>query len=123
MDRELERLLRRDHPAVDRALWDAGWHVGVALANVCAVLNPDWTVLAGLMPEHVSPHQNGRPPFVVAVKDALRRNALPQPHQLLGIKTWHEIRSQDQRLTPELSARRLALAPARRLEVAPPRVG
>ena len=31
-----------------------------------------------------------------------RRDALPQPHQLLDIKTWHEIRSQDQRLTPEL---------------------
>jgi predicted NBD/HSP70 family sugar kinase len=103
IERDLARLLERDHPAVDRALADAGWQVGAALGTVCSVLNPEWIVLSGLMPEHRS-SRAGKPraPFVEAVKAALRRSALAQPHQRLDTRTWLEIKSKHQRLTPEL---------------------
>lgn len=104
---QFERLLDIPHPAVDRALRDAGWHVGVLLATVCCVLNPSWIVLGGAMPEHVSrisPENDEVPhrPFVKAVQDALAENAIPQAQMDLATKTWRDIRSRHQTLNPEL---------------------
>jgi predicted NBD/HSP70 family sugar kinase len=104
---QFENLLAVPHPAVDRALRDAGWHVGSLLATVCCVINPSWIVLGGAMPEHVSristenenePHR----PFVTAVRDALAENGTPQAKLGLETKTWRDIRSRYQILNPEL---------------------
>lgn len=104
---EFERLLEVPHPAVDRALRDAGWHVGVLLATVCCILNPSWIVLGGPMPEHVSriSPSNGEEahrPFVTAVRDALAENGTPQAQTELETKTWNDVRLQHQTLNPEL---------------------
>jgi predicted NBD/HSP70 family sugar kinase len=104
---QFERLIEISHPAVDRALRDAGWHVGGLLATVCCVLNPSWIVLGGAMPEHVSsisPEHPDEPhrPFVTAVRDALAENGTPQSQLRLETKTWRDIRSRHQTLSPEL---------------------
>jgi predicted NBD/HSP70 family sugar kinase len=127
-DNELARLLAdpaSSHPAVDRALRDAGWHVGTLLANVCCVLNPSWIVFGGPMAEYRSassgtgpppglrvpairddasapaPPADGRP-FVRGVRDALRIGTTPQARAGLRVRTWDQIRSSEDELSPEL---------------------
>jgi predicted NBD/HSP70 family sugar kinase len=103
--RRFEQLLEDPHPAVDRALWDAGWHVGSLLAKVCCVLNPAWIVLGGAMPEHRSgdpSNADSSRPFVDAVEHAVERDATTQIQTELKTKTWLDVRSDEQPLSPEL---------------------
>jgi predicted NBD/HSP70 family sugar kinase len=100
--RRFEDLLADPHPAVDRALWDAGWHVGSLVAKVCCVLNPAWIVLGGAMPEHYSGGSTDRRPFVEAVRHAVDREATAQIRGQIETKTWLDVRSEEQPLSPEL---------------------
>ena len=117
-DLQFSSMLEAAHPAVDRAVRDAGRHVGMLLAQVCCFLNPSHVVLSGAQPEYKSQFErdhNGDPvhPFVNALKDALELYATPQaltgdaedssgpPILLENIKTWSEV-SYEQTLSPEL---------------------
>jgi len=114
IDQQFAQLLNCGHPAVDRALWDAGWHLGTLLASICCVLNPSWIVLDGEAPEHepgttdreaLDHHGHTDPrPFVAAVRHAIHRNAMPQVrHQdHLHIKTLKDVVSEDNLLAPQL---------------------
>jgi len=111
IDRRLDELLESGHPAVDRALWDAGWHLGTVLASVCCILNPSWIVLDGKAAGHEPPtdgdHRpaghDDRRPFVAAVKHAIHRNAMPQVREQLELKLWStDLRDEQEQLTPEL---------------------
>ena len=105
----LEYMLQQSHPAVDRALRDAGWHVGALLGQICCMLNPSWIVFSGVMPEHrssIPPSAQELPtdnrPFLTGVTDALDLHATPQATAGLETKTWEEVRSEDQPLSPEM---------------------
>jgi predicted NBD/HSP70 family sugar kinase len=111
IDRRLDELLKSGHPAVDRALWDAGWHLGTVLASVCCILNPSWIVLDGKAAGHEPPADSDhrpaghddRRPFIAAVKHAIHRNAMPQVREKLELKLWEtDLRDDAQQLTPEL---------------------
>ena len=114
----LRKMLSSGHPAVERALWDAGWRVGTVLAKVCCILNPSWIVLDGQMPEHVTPSDEhaasvSRPagadtgpdeqrPFVAAVRHALVRDTLRSAYQAVRVYTWQDVKSPQQTMSPEL---------------------
>lgn len=94
IDEHLQALLKSGHPAVDRALWDAGWHVGTVLANVACMINPSWIVLDGDIPAHrraggthLGGNHDGSRPFVDAVQHAIERNAMPQVRDA-EVKLW-----------------------------------
>lgn len=110
LQRHLRRILALDHPAVDRALRGAGWHVGTVMATVCGLLNPATMVFGGEMPERVgSVPAPGRAtgkadnrPFLAAVSEAIDERALPQVSGRLEIATWNEVRNPEQTLSPEM---------------------
>lgn len=83
------------HPAVQQAIWDAGWHLGVALSHVCALLNPQLVVLGGAMTE--------TGPFVTSALNAVTRNTIPQLSSDLALMNWRQIYAeQGDSFTPEL---------------------
>jgi predicted NBD/HSP70 family sugar kinase len=113
IDGELERILAHDHPAVDRAVWDAGWQVGTVLASVCCLLNPTRIVFDGLLPGYKDPvvsllrtndsEVSGavRGPFLRAVEHAIQQNAMPHVRDV-RLATWADLQYSRERLTPEL---------------------
>lgn len=73
------------------------------------MLNPSWIVFSGTIAEHGSgispveaPTETGARPFLLAVQHALARNATAQAQANLETKTWLDLRSPDQTLSPEL---------------------
>jgi predicted NBD/HSP70 family sugar kinase len=85
-DRFGEDVLGNSHPAVARAVSDAGWHLGTAAAHVCTLLNPELIVLGGAMPRFkATDHEgNGYQPLVRSMESALRLNS---PDQVWGVPT------------------------------------
>lgn len=89
------------HPAVQQALWEAGWNVGAALGIVCSLLNPGRIVLGGAMTETET--------FLNAARGALARHAMPPSadDEHLELETWkHDVAGRRDtgavELTPEL---------------------
>jgi predicted NBD/HSP70 family sugar kinase len=84
------------HPAVQQAVWDAGWHLGLALSHVCALLNPKLIVLGGAMTETEA--------FKRSVLNAIERNTIPQLSSDLVVINWRDIHTDDEQVpyTPEL---------------------
>jgi predicted NBD/HSP70 family sugar kinase len=66
----IAQVIASSHPACIRALRDAGWQVGRALAHLTNLLNPADVVIGG----EVSRSE----PFLDWVRRALRRDALPE---------------------------------------------
>jgi predicted NBD/HSP70 family sugar kinase len=70
----IQDVIDDPHPACARALRDAGWQMGIALAHVCNLLNPALVVLGG---------EVSRSPFVESARRALERDALPEAMPLV----------------------------------------
>jgi predicted NBD/HSP70 family sugar kinase len=72
----IEAIIRaaEDHgdPSCKTALWDAGYHIGVVLATVCNLLNPQRIVIGGDM-RHASPDGD----FFRSLEHAIHRHVLP----------------------------------------------
>lgn len=92
---------RAGTPTVEQALWEAGWYMGLALAQLCQVLNPRRIVMGGLIPTSVT--------FQGAVRHAIARSALPQVRDERAgfrIETWERRAADFSRrtagMTPEL---------------------
>lgn len=94
IDTHIRTLLSSKHPAVDRALWDAGWHIGTVLANVACLLNPEWIVLDGDTPAHRYENPAGgdaEGPLIGAVEHAIKRTAMPQVRdQAAKVLLWRD---------------------------------
>lgn len=86
IDDQLQRRLN-EHPGAERALWDAGWHVGTAIAHACCLLNPSSIWLDGTMPKHTIAAER---PFMKAVEHAIERNAMRQVSNV-NPRTWDEL--------------------------------
>jgi predicted NBD/HSP70 family sugar kinase len=79
----IEEALASAHPARHHATWEAGWLVGLALAQACNLLNPTWAVIGGNMTVSET--------FMGAIRHALGRNALPQAATTVGLRTWERL--------------------------------
>lgn len=90
------------HPAVERALWDAGWHVGTVLASVCCVLNPRMIVMHGKACDHQSYHDPATKPYVDGAETAIRHSAMPQLQEELEVRTWTELQEDYGRVAPQV---------------------
>jgi predicted NBD/HSP70 family sugar kinase len=111
--RSIGPRLQASHPAVNRTLHDAGWHVGIALAGITCFLNPSWIVFGGAIPEHravkgfgslLARRSSDEPrPFIGGVRQALEKSCTPQALDDLEIKTWNELLGDQRRkIRPEL---------------------
>lgn len=94
-------------PAVDEALWEGGWCLGVGLAHVCALLNPALIVLDGDTARHHRYRQ--------AMSHALERNVIPEvlaetglSGEPLRVEHWEE-RPAPRNRTPGLNALTIGL--------------
>lgn len=84
-------VIASDHPAVDVALREAGWYVGVAAADAASLLNPGQIVLGGRMA--------GLESFTRSAQHAFERTRLPHGGGPATIDLWP---GRDDGLTPEL---------------------
>jgi predicted NBD/HSP70 family sugar kinase len=84
------------HPAVEQAIWDAGWHLGIALSHVCALLNPRLILLGGAMTETKL--------FNESLIYAIERNTIPLLIENLVVINWRDLVACDDttHFTPEL---------------------
>ncbi len=100
---DIRELLKSPHPAVQEALWEAGWWTGVAIAHACVMLNPTQVILGGALVED--------PRFRSHVWQAIDRNAMAEIRaagEERYMPTWKQLTVDNaglnlpQNLTPEL---------------------
>jgi predicted NBD/HSP70 family sugar kinase len=72
-------LMEAKHPACARALWGAGWYVGVALAHACTLLDPQRIYLGGTLTTSRE--------FRTALEQAIAETALPSAVPVGGLRT------------------------------------